>query len=200
MGHATPLLPETIDGPDGLLLRRWQVEDAEALSRAVAESVGHLKPWMAWAAQEPLPLNRRRELIEEWNHRWAEGGEVILGVFLDGRIVGGCGLHRRIGPSGLEIGYWIHPRFLRQGLATEAAARLTDAALDLPDIRHVEIQHDKANVASAGVPRKLGFHVIAEVAEPPEAPAETGIRLRWRMDHATWGSRRRNRIREEAPD
>lgn len=190
----TSVLPERIDGPDGLLLRRWEVEDSEPLGRAIAESVEHLRPWMAWAAHEPLPVERRRELIEEWNRGWADGGDVVLGIFLDGQVVGGTGLHRRIGPSGLEIGYWIHAGFLRQGLATRTAARLTDAALNLPYISHVEIRHDKANIASAGVPRGLGFRLVSEVAGPPEAPGETGIKLRWRMDRATWESRQGNRI------
>jgi RimJ/RimL family protein N-acetyltransferase len=155
---------------------------------------------MAWAAQEPLPLDRRREMIEDWNRGWADGGDVVFGVFLDGQVVGGCGLHRRIGPSGLEIGYWIHASFLRQGLATRAAAGLTDAALELPDISRVEIQHEKANVASAGVPRRLGFRLVSEVAHPPEAPAETGVRLRWRMDQPTWKSQHRNQIGDKSSD
>lgn len=193
MQRETAVLPERIDGPDGLTLRQWQVGDAVELARAITESVDHLRPWMAWAAHEPLPLDRRREMIEHWNRAWADGGDVVLGIFLGGQVVGGAGLHRRSGPSGLEIGYWIHASFLRQGLATEAAARLTDTALALPDISYVEIQHDKANVASQGVPRRLGFRLVAEVRDRPEAPAETGIRLRWRMDRATWESRRRNR-------
>jgi hypothetical protein len=33
---------------------------------------------------------------------------------------------------------------------------LTNAAFTVPEITQVEIHHDKANVASAGVPRSLG--------------------------------------------
>ena len=174
-------LPERIEGPDGLLLRRWTVDDADALGQAIAESVEHLRPWMGWVAEEPVPIERRRARIGEWNRGWEQGGDVFLGVFLADRIVGGCGLHRSIGPGGLELGYWIHTGFVRRGLATEVARLLTDAALALPEITRVETHHDKANASSAGVPRKLGFELLGEQADEPEAPAELGIECRWRM-------------------
>ena len=183
------LLPERIAGPDGLLLRRWQTADAEALGRAVGESVEHLRPWMDWAAEEPLPLRRRRARIEAWGLDWAEGRDVVLGVFLGEEIIGGCGLHRRIAPDGLEIGYWIHPAHLRRGWATCVAGLLTDAALGLPEITHVEIHHAKANQASAGVPRKLGFSWLGEGPGELGASADVVIKWRWRMDRASWEAR-----------
>jgi RimJ/RimL family protein N-acetyltransferase len=106
-------------------------------------------------------------------------------VFLADRVVGGCGLHRRIAPDGLEIGYWIHSSFVRGGLATEVARLLTNAALARREITHVEIHHDRANVASAGIPRKLGFQFIGERRDEPAAPADLGIECRWRMDKRT---------------
>lgn len=180
------VLPERIEGTGGLLLRRWVPDDAEALARAVTESAEHLRPWMAWIAFEPVPLEQRRARIEEWEREWSEGGDVILGVFLDGRVAGGCGLHHRIGAGGLEIGYWIHSVLLRRGLATWTARTLTDAAFAVPGIDRVEIHHDKANLASAGVPRKLGFEWLGESRDEPEAPGEEGIECRWRVEKAAW--------------
>jgi hypothetical protein len=66
---------------------------------------------------------------------------------------------------------------------------LTDAALELPGVTHVEIHHDKANQASAGIPRKLGFRWMGESGDEPEAPADIGIEWRWRMDRAAWAAR-----------
>ncbi|MBV9415736.1 MAG: GNAT family N-acetyltransferase [Solirubrobacterales bacterium] len=186
MPSARTILPGRIEGPDGLVLRRWVSADAEALGRAVAESAEHLRPWMEWITNEPMALDQRRALISEWERLWSAGGDVILGIFLSEEIVGGCGLHRRIAPDGLEIGYWIHSDFLRRGLATRAAGLLTGAALALPGITHVEIHHDKANQASAGVPRKLGFELVGEISDERAAPAELGIEWRWRMEKLGW--------------
>jgi RimJ/RimL family protein N-acetyltransferase len=141
--------------------------------------------------QEPLPLERRRALLEEWEREWLRGGDVLLGVFVDGRVAGGCGLHRRIGPCGLEIGYWTHPAFLRRGIATRAAALLTDAAFAVPGITHVEIHHDKANEASRGVPVNLGYRLIGELPDEPDAPADLGIECRWRLTREEWDQRSR---------
>lgn len=181
-----PVLPERLQGPGGVVLRRWVPADAEALGHAVTESVEHLRPWMAWVGQGPEPLVRRRARLAEWEREWSEGGDVLMGVFLDGRVAGGCGLHRRIGPSGLEIGYWIHPAYTRQGLGTLAARMLTDAAFTVPGVGRVEIHHDKANLASAGIPRKLGFDWLGEFEDEPAAPAETGIEWRWEMKRDAW--------------
>ena len=63
----------------------------------------------------------------------------------------------RIGPGGLEIGYWVHHAYTRRGLATAAAAALVEQAFRLPGVDRLEIVHDELNVASGGVPRKLGF-------------------------------------------
>lgn len=180
------MLPERLESADGLLLRRWVASDAETLARAVAENADHLRPWMPWMAQEPLTLEHRREMIDQWEGEWLHGGDVVMGVFRDGRVAGGCGLHHRIGPSGLEIGYWIHSAFLRRGIATAAALLLTDAALASPGITHVEIHHDKANEASSGVPRKLGYELVAQVSSRVEAPAEVGISFHWRMTRKNW--------------
>jgi ribosomal-protein-serine acetyltransferase len=186
MASGNDSLPERLAGRDGLLLRRWLPEDAQALASAVAESSEHLRPWMAWIADEPLTIEQRRSMLIGFERDWLGGGDMVLGVFLDGRVAGGCGLHRRIAPDGLELGYWVHPHFTRRGLATASARLLTDAALRLSGITHVEIHHDKANLASGGVPRSLGFWLVAEVPRVIEAPADIGIECQWRMDREQW--------------
>jgi RimJ/RimL family protein N-acetyltransferase len=181
-------LPERIEG-DGLVLRRWRVADAELQHAAVVESLEHLRPWMPWVADEPQPLGRRREMLAGWEREWEEGGDVYLAVVVDERIAGSTGLHHRRGPGALEIGYWIHPAFARRGLATTVTRLLTDAAFAVDGIERVEIHHDKANVASAGVPRRLGFTLTAETPDPPSAPGEAGIRCTWSMTREQWAQR-----------
>ena len=183
-------LPDHVE-TERLVLRRWTATDAEALGAAIAQSVEHLRPWMPWAAGEPVPLDDRVRWIQQCNREWEAGGDVVLGILLaDGTVIGGTGLHRRGGPGTLEIGYWVHVDHTGRGHVTEAAAALTDAAFGLPEIDHVEIHHDRANVASRGVPERLGYTRIGEI-EPTTAaaPGEERVHVCWRVDRAGWRGR-----------
>jgi ribosomal-protein-serine acetyltransferase len=182
-------LPERLT-TERLVLRTWKVEDAETLATAITESLAHLRPWMPWVAFEPLPIEDRRKLIAEWYREWQAGNDVVLGVFLDGAPIGGCSLHRRIGPDGLEIGYWIHADHIRQGYATELSAALTDLAFTVDGINRVEIHHDQANRASEGVPRTLGYELVGEKRAEIAAPGETGINCVWATTKAGWTAAR----------
>lgn len=183
-------LPERLTAAGGLRLRRLVVADAEALALAVSESIEHLRPWMPWVAQEPLTLPARRTMLGQREHEWKRGEDVMLGIFVDGAIAGACGLHRRIGPDGLEIGYWLGPRFLHRGIATRTVVLLTDAALAHPGITHVEIHTDAANTSSRAVAARAGYTLASETPRPPQAPGETGIEMRWRIDQALAAIRR----------
>lgn len=160
-----------------VVVRHWREEDAAALTRAVAQSLEHLRPWMPWAAEEPKSTVARRALIQRWERERLAGGDEYLAIWVDGRLAGGCGMHRRIGPGGLELGYWVHPGFIRRGVATEAARRLCERAFAAPSIDRVEIHHAPANVASAGVPARLGFERV---------PATASAEWVWRLTRAAF--------------
>jgi ribosomal-protein-serine acetyltransferase len=181
-------LPDTIPSPR-LTLRRWIAADAAQLSAAITANLEHLRPWMPWISAEPTSLADRVALIEQWRSEWERGGDAVLGAFVDGVVVGSTGFHRRRGPRVLEIGYWVHVDHTRQGFATEIAASLTDAAFTVPDIERVEIHHDKANIASAGVPRNLGYAFAGETLDAVTSPGEIGIDCRWVMNGSEWIAR-----------
>jgi ribosomal-protein-serine acetyltransferase len=184
----TAILPEHLEGY-GVTLRRWRPDDVGLLHRAVDESREHLRPWMDWVAQEPLSVEQRHAMLRRWEEDWRGGGDVIYGTVIgEARVAGGCGLHHRCGPGVLEIGYWTHPAHLRRGIATAAARLLTDAAFALPDIEFVEIHHDRANTASRGVPRRLGYELVGERPDARAAPAEVGIDCTWRIEREAWAA------------
>ena len=166
-----------------LELRRYDISDAAALHDAITKSVEHLRPWMPWIAGEPLTLHERERLITDvFEAGWNDGSDYVYGIFNAGTLVGGCGLHRRIGGRGLEVGYWVAAAHTRRGFATGAARALTEAAFGLSEIDHVEIHHDKANVHSGAIPAKLGYTFVREVTDEISAPGEVGISCEWRLD------------------
>jgi ribosomal-protein-serine acetyltransferase len=171
-------------------LRHWRVEDAEAQARAIEESLEHLRPWMPWAAGEPKPMEARIAMLRDWEAERIAGTGEYVAVWLDGVLIGSAGLHFRIGPGGAEIGYWIHPAYTRRGHATDVARQLVARAFADPGIDRVEIHHDRANVASGGVPPKLGFELVGDTPRTPEAPSEEGVERVWRLSREAWTARR----------
>jgi RimJ/RimL family protein N-acetyltransferase len=84
-----------------------------------------------------------------------------------------------VGDDAIEIGYWTAAGHTRRGYAAAAAQALTSVAMALPGVRHVEIHCDEANIASAAIPRKLGYRLDRMEAHEREAPGEVGRRLIW---------------------
>src|ERR1035437_3791795 len=107
-----------------LAIRPWRGSDAPALSVAIAESVEHLRPWMSWIATAPRSLAARESMIARWEEERRAGGEMVFGMFIGAAVVGGCGLHRRLGTDGLEVGYCVPAAHVRSGAAARAPAML----------------------------------------------------------------------------
>ncbi|MGK4580074.1 GNAT family N-acetyltransferase [Kitasatospora sp. HPMI-4] len=176
--------PELLPLPGGFSLRRRTTDDAPGLNAAVTASLDHLRPWMAWARQRPS-LEDTREMARAGVAAWDSGSDFMYLLGRDdrpGSVVGAFGLHGRIGAGALEIGYWVAVDHVGRGLATTAAGALTEAALALPGIVRLEIHCDEGNLASAAVPRKLGYRLDRVEDCEPTAPAETGRRLVWIKD------------------
>ena len=171
---------------DDLVLRRWRRTDALALTAVVGANLDHLRPWMPWAGLEPISPEDRHALLGRWERAWETGDELNYGLFVERRVIGSCGLMRRIGPGGLEIGYWVDRDHQGRGYATRTAAALTDVAFALPGVEYVEVHHDVANVRSGAVPRRLGFTVVGDEPREVLAPAEAGTTRVWRMRRADW--------------
>ncbi|HEX9066391.1 MAG TPA: GNAT family N-acetyltransferase [Streptosporangiaceae bacterium] len=162
-------------------LRRWRAADAGALLAAVTESADHLRPFMPWA--DGYNAKRATEYLSGCDAQWESGSAFAYAITVDGAIVGSAGLHNRVEPGALEIGYWVHKAWTGRGIATDAAAALTEAALALPGVDRVEIYHDVANTASGRVPAKLGFVRLGERPSRDlgggSAQAETGTEVAW---------------------
>jgi RimJ/RimL family protein N-acetyltransferase len=142
-----------------LTIRCWEPRDAPLLKDALDSSLDHLRPWMPWALEEPRPLDAKMELLRQFRGRFDLGQDFVYGLFdrEETEVVGGSGLHTRLGDGALEIGYWLRASRLGAGLAREATAALTYVAFRVCQVDRVEIRIDPANEASLRIPRALGF-------------------------------------------
>jgi RimJ/RimL family protein N-acetyltransferase len=157
-----------------LCIRCWHPADAPLLADAVETSLEHLRPWMPWAHDEPLPPEARIELLRGFRGSFDLDRDYVYGLFDrdELEVVGGSGLHTRVGEGALEIGYWIRAGRAGQGLATEATAALARVALAVCGVDRVEIRVDPANEVSLRIPRRLGF--VEEATLRRRLPPSTG--------------------------
>jgi RimJ/RimL family protein N-acetyltransferase len=142
-----------------LVLRCWQPSDAPLLAEATTASLDHLRPWMPWAHAEPEELEAKVQRLRGFRARFDTDQDYIYGIFTpdESEVVGGTGMHPRVGEAALEIGYWINARYAGQGYATESSAALTRVGFEVNGLERMEIRCDPRNVRSAAVPRKLGY-------------------------------------------
>ncbi|GAA4415068.1 GNAT family N-acetyltransferase [Actinokineospora soli] len=155
--------------------------DPEVVAALVADARPFLAPWLPWAVEE-YTVDSAAAFLLEAAAGWAAGTSFCYLIAPGGEPIGACALERRIGPTGLEIGYWLHPAHTGRGHVSRAVATLLRLAGDLDDVDHVEIRHDAANHASRAVPERLGFTLVdAEERRAPAAPAETGVGMVWRI-------------------
>ncbi|WP_298346941.1 GNAT family protein [Ferrimicrobium sp.] len=163
--------------------------DVARLYDAVVASRADLRQWMPWAADD-YTIDMAEEFISAQLR--LDGQLAAEAVYVpydaDHPFLGSFGLHARLGPGVLEIGYWVDSRQTRRGVATLTTALLTEAALSIPGIDRVEVHHDEANRASGGVPRRLGYTLIDSVKREPEAPGEIGVNCRWQLHRSDWPS------------
>lgn len=166
---ADPILidvPERLETPR-LLLLAPRTGMGVALNRAVLDAQDSLKPWMPWAHETPSveqseAIARRmqaqfltREHLAYYLHDREADGRA-------GAMIGGAGLHalewtiRRY-----EIGYWLSPSRVGQGLVTEAVAALVHLGFEQLRARRLEIRTDARNQASRSVAERCGFTLEA---------------------------------------
>ena len=142
-----------------LVVRCYDPADAPLLAESISVNVEHLRPWMPWVYREPEPMEEKFQRLKRFRGLFDLGQDFVYGIFNpdETKLIGGTGLHTRLGDGELEIGYWIHKDYINQGLVTESTAALVKVAFEILRVHRIEIHMDSENTASAAIPRKLGF-------------------------------------------
>jgi RimJ/RimL family protein N-acetyltransferase len=142
-----------------LVVRCWDPVDAPKLKEAIDASLEHLRPWMPWADNEPQTLDEKVALLRGFRGKFDADEDYVYAIFdLDeARVLGGTGLHTRIGEHAREIGYWIRADAEGNGYVTEAVAALTRVGFELEGLERIEIRVEPENVRSRRIPERLGY-------------------------------------------
>lgn len=135
----------------GVVVRPFEPADAEELFALVDAERGRLGAWLPW-------VELVRDVEDE--RAWIAGTQdplERLGIFVDGRVAGGIGLHRDPFDVRGEIGYWIASAHEGRGLVTAACRAVIDHAFGEIGLHRVEIEAAPENARSRAIPERLGF-------------------------------------------
>ncbi|MFE0511418.1 GNAT family N-acetyltransferase [Streptomyces sp. NPDC058964] len=145
-----PVLPLA----NGMELRPWRVDDADALVAAGQDPA--IRRWNLFSVESRADARRR---IERMRERWqAETGAVWAVARPEGAVAGliGCNDVDLAGGSA-ELVYWVLPEARGGGVVVEATRRLSRWALDELGLHRLRLCHSTANPASCRVAEKAGY-------------------------------------------
>jgi RimJ/RimL family protein N-acetyltransferase len=142
-----------------LVVRCWDPADAPKLKEAIDSSLEHLRAWMPWAHSEPQTLEEKAALLRGFRGQFDRDEDFVYAIFdrEETRVLGGTGLHTRIGEHAREIGYWIRADAEGNGYVTEAVAALTRVGFEVEGLDRIEIRIEPENVRSRRIPERLGY-------------------------------------------
>jgi ribosomal-protein-alanine N-acetyltransferase len=175
-----------------MTLRLPEMGDHAAWAMLRRGGEGFLREWEpTWSPDHFSRRSFRNRVYWAWRSR--EEGRA-LALFLirraDARLMGAITLDNiRRGPSqSAQVGYWIGPEFVRQGLMREALTAVVHHAFTVMDLSRIEAACLPENVASRALLKRAGFR--------EEGVAEGYLQIggRWR-EHVLYAILRADRRR-----
>lgn len=142
-----------LDLGEGVEIKVLEPDDAEEIFAVVEENRERLREWMPWVDASTSPGDTRTFIERE---RAADGLDA-LGVFVEGRYVGGIGIRVDALDGAAEIGYWIGAAWEGRGLVTRACRGLIAHAFGELGLHRVSIRVAPDNLRSRAIPERLGF-------------------------------------------
>jgi RimJ/RimL family protein N-acetyltransferase len=142
------------DGAELRPLEPWQADEFLAhMDRARAD----VDPWIPFASRS-TDLDSARATLQRYADLQAAGTGRIVGIWLDGTLVGGTMLFGVDADAGNgEIGVWLEPAAQGRGLITRACRAMLDWAFHERGLSRVQWVTRPDNVRSLAVAARLGM-------------------------------------------
>ncbi|MGK5738488.1 GNAT family N-acetyltransferase [Micromonospora sp. URMC 103] len=155
---------------DGLLLRPWRADDAEAVYRACQDP--DIQRWTT-VPRPYLPEHARGFVTEFAAGAWAGGTGAPFAVCdaATGELLGSCGLvalDTRLGSG--EVGYWTAPWARGRGVMVRAVRAVARWAFDALKLRRLLWHAAVGNHASRLVALRAGFRIEGRLRLADPAP------------------------------
>ncbi|GID26185.1 N-acetyltransferase [Paractinoplanes brasiliensis] len=146
-----------VDLGQGAELRQLNPWQAEEFLAHIERARAMVDPWIPWASRS-TDLESARKTLQKYADLESRGEGRILGIWLDGALVGGVMMFGFDDVSGVcEIGCWLEPAGTGRGLITKSSALLIEWLIRDRGVYRVEWHCRSDNVASSNVARRLGL-------------------------------------------
>ena len=146
-----------LDLGTGLALRLHERRHAAELFQLIDANRAMLQRWFPWPDAVHAPSDVL-QFIDHSLQRFAAGDGFEGGLMLNGRLVGGLGVHtvdRAVGKG--ELGYWLAQSAQGHGVMTRAVAGLVRHNFTAEGLERVEIRCLPENQRSRAIPERLRF-------------------------------------------
>ncbi|MCU0328699.1 MAG: GNAT family N-acetyltransferase [Chitinophagales bacterium] len=153
-----------------LELEAVNLSHSQALLDIINEQHEYLGEFLPWAKSYPKPLEFQEAFCKkaEKDRLNQTDFHFVIKSSQNQEIIGLIGAHKRLFPYQIEIGYWLSQTAQGHGYMTEATKSLTEACLEMQDIREVIIGHAVNNQKSGNIPVRLGFDFLEENKIPSD--------------------------------
>ena len=143
---------------DRLILRRYKIEDADAMYKNWA-SDSEVTKFLTWQPHPSVDVSR--SIIEDWLKKYSDEKYYQWAIVLKdngNEPIGDISVvHMNEDISMVHIGYCLGRAWWRRGIMSEALKAVTDFMFDTVEVNRVEARHDPRNPNSGKVMQKCGM-------------------------------------------
>ena len=144
----------------GIGIRRYRMEDVDALFEAARESVRELSVWMPWCSENYSRADSEA-FVRTRESDWEAGTHYsfVIHETASGKLLGSVGLNfiNQIHHFA-NLGYWVRTSYAGRSIATTAAQLAARFGLVELGFNRLEIVAAAGHVASQRVAKKAGAH------------------------------------------
>ncbi|MFI5195901.1 MAG: GNAT family N-acetyltransferase [Chitinophagales bacterium] len=149
----------SINIDNNTLLRSYNADDASALFNVVNASRKHLHTWLDWVDKTTKEEHSLQFIQQSLHHLETQEG-LALGIFYNGRIIGGIGMHHwEQLTKRAQVGYWISKEYEGKGIMNKCMVKFIGFLFEKIGLNKVEIHFLPGNKRSAKVAERLGFKI-----------------------------------------
>ncbi len=155
MRHSMPIVTPR------LTLRPPTLDDLDSMQIAKEEAWHDLQRWMTWASDYQRPRQAMEDAIRRVMDYQNQAGIALAGFHrMNGDFVVRTALDVTDQQDIYETGYWVAPKYVGRGMATEAANAAIRYAFGHLGAKAITIGFSEGNEASRRIVEKLGFQKL----------------------------------------